>query len=106
MTRKTYDIEFKEKLVKESLETGNASLVARKYNVHSSTVTRWIREGKKQPYKTLQKNALSSYQSLSQEPIELESALSQIHQLKTIVGKKELEIAVLTELLKKRVHHN
>lgn len=87
MTRKTYDIEFKERLIKESLETGNASLIARKHNVHPSTVTRWIREGKKQPYKTLQKNALSSYQSLSQEPMELESALSQIQQLKSIIGK-------------------
>ncbi|NLC44236.1 MAG: transposase [Clostridiales bacterium] len=101
MTRKTYDVEFKERLIKESLETGNASLIARKHSVHPSTVTRWVREGKKQPYKALQKNVLSSYQSLSQEPIELESALNQINQLKSIVGKKELEIAVLTDLLKK-----
>ncbi|MGH2107077.1 transposase [Aerococcus urinaeequi] len=101
MKKKKYDAEFKEKLVKESLEIGNASLVGRKYDVHPGVVTRWVRESKKQPNKELQKNVLSSYQSLSQEPVDLESALNQNRQLKAIVGKKELEIAVLTDLLKK-----
>ncbi len=101
MKKKKYDTEFKEKLIKEAKETGNSSLVARKYNIHPSLVTRWVRENNKKPYKELQKNALSSYQALSQDPIDFRSALEQNQQLREIIGKKELEIAVLTDLLKK-----
>ena len=101
LQRRKYDSEFKEKLVKEALEVGNASQVARKYNIHTDTVTRWVRNAKNKPYKELQKNVLGSYQTLSQEPTDLESALNQNQQLREIIGKKELEIVVLTDLLKK-----
>ncbi|HZJ83315.1 MAG TPA: transposase [Clostridia bacterium] len=101
MKRKKYDAEFKEKLVKEALEVGNASQVARKYDVHTDTLNRWVRNTKKKPYKKLQDNVLSQCQTLSNEPVDLNSALKQINQLKIIIGKKELEITVLTDLLKK-----
>jgi transposase len=101
MKQRKYEKEFKEKLVKEALETGNNSLVARKYNINPGVVCRWVRDSKKQPYKKMQAKALESYHSISEEPTDLGVALKQIHQLKAIVGKKELEIAVLTDLLKK-----
>ena len=101
MQRKKYSQDFKDKLIKEALEIGNASVVARKYNINPTIVNRWIRQSKKQPEKELQKKALLSYQNLSHEPEDLESAIRQIQQLKKIIGKKELEIEVLTELLKK-----
>lgn len=101
MRKKRYDVAFKEKLVKEAIETGNNTVVARKYNINPGVVSRWVRDSKKQPYKEVQKQALIPYQSLSQEPLDLDSALKQIHQLKAIVGKKELEIEILSDLIKK-----
>lgn len=101
MQKRRYDAAFKEKLVKEVIETGNATVVARKYDINPGVVSRWVRDSKKQPYKEVQKKALIPYQSLSQEPLDLDSALKQIHQLKAIVGKKELEIEILSDLLKK-----
>ena len=101
MQEKRYDAAFKEKLVKEAIETGNATVVARKYNINPGVVSRWVRDSKNQPYKEVQKKALIPYQSLSQEPLDLDSALKQIHQLTAIVGKKELEIEILSDLLKK-----
>ncbi len=69
-------------------------------------MNRWVRNSKKQPEKEIQKKAIISYQNLLQEPSNLESALKQIQQLKEIIGKKELEIEVLSELLKKRMQYN
>ena len=101
MKQRKYDAEFKERLVKEALETGNNSLIARKYNINPGVVCRWVKESKKQPYQEMQEKALNSYHDLLQEPTDLDSALKQIQQLKTIIGKKELEIEVLSDLLKK-----
>ncbi len=41
-----YSEEFKRQIVKEVEETGNTSLVARKHNIVSETVQRWVRESK------------------------------------------------------------
>jgi transposase-like protein len=101
MQRRKFSQEFKEKLIKEALEIGNASVVARKYDINPTVVNRWIRDSKIQPEKEIQKKALFSYQNLYQEPTDLDTALKQIQQLKGIIGKKELEIEVLSELLKK-----
>jgi transposase len=105
MQRRKFSQDFKEKLIKEALETGNASVVARKYDINPTVVSRWIRNNKKQPEKELQRQALIPYQGISQEPTDLDSALKQIQQLKGIIGKKELEIEVLSDLLKKTNVH-
>ncbi len=106
MKRRKFSQDFKDRLIKETLETGNASVVARKYDINPTVVNRWIRDGKIQPEKEIQTKALSSYQYLYQEPTVLDSAPKQIQQLKRIIGKKELGIEVLSELLKKRMQHN
>jgi transposase-like protein len=41
---KRYSAEFKNKIIKEAKETGNASLVARKHDLVAGTVTRWVRD--------------------------------------------------------------
>jgi len=43
MKRKRYTQEFKNQVVKESLEVGNAAVVARKYDVSTNMVSRWIK---------------------------------------------------------------
>ena len=43
MNRKHYSPEMKMQIVKEALETGNASIVARRHDIASSLVARWVR---------------------------------------------------------------
>jgi transposase len=45
-TRRRHSMETKLKVVKEVLETGNASLVARRYDLSSSMVSKWVRKYK------------------------------------------------------------
>jgi transposase-like protein len=45
-TRRKYSKEFKEKVIKEAIETGNATLVARQYGLNTSMLNRWVREFK------------------------------------------------------------
>jgi len=43
MTRKQYSPEMKMQIVKEAIETGNASIVARRHDIAPSLVARWTR---------------------------------------------------------------
>ncbi|WP_438938594.1 transposase [Alicyclobacillus suci] len=44
MLRRKFSQQFKEQVVKECLETGNVSIVARKHNILSNVVNRWVRQ--------------------------------------------------------------
>ena len=87
-----YPEEFRNQIIKEVEEVGNATLVARKHDLVPGTVTRWVREVK-QTNKT--NNPLnidySTNSSLDKEN----------EQLKKLLGEKDLEIAILKDLLKK-----
>ena len=39
--------EFKKQVIKEAIETGNCSVVGRKYNISPSIEARWVRAKKK-----------------------------------------------------------
>ncbi|MGI6574363.1 MAG: transposase [bacterium] len=43
-TRRQHSAETKLKVVREALETGNAALVARRHDLSSSMVTKWVRQ--------------------------------------------------------------
>ncbi len=87
-----YSEEFKRQIVKEVEETGNASLVARKHDIVSGTVTRWVRESKSSSKTNNPLNIdYSTNSSLDKEN----------EQLKKLLGEKDLEIAILKDLLKK-----
>lgn len=91
--QKRYTAEFKNQIVKEVKETGNASLVARKHDLVSGTVTRWVREAKK---------SNGSTSSLKYSSNKGNDALSKENeQLKKLLGEKDLELAILRDLLKK-----
>lgn len=87
-----YSEELKRQIVKEVEETGNATLVARKHDLIPGTVTRWVRESK-QASKT--NNPLNIDYSTN-SPLDKEN-----EQLKKLLGEKDLEIAILKDLLKK-----
>lgn len=97
MQRKRYSQEFKDQIVKESLEVGNAAIVARKNDLSANMVSRWVREHKNQnnieigviPFRN------GSY---NQNAKALES---ENEKLKKLLGEKDLEIAILKDLVKK-----
>lgn len=91
---KRYPEEFKRQIVKEVGETGNATLVARKHDLVPGTVTRWVRESKKNNKLTQNNHYISNTNS---DSIEKEN-----EQLKKLLGEKNLEIAILRDLFKKR----
>ncbi|MDD4402597.1 MAG: transposase [Desulfitobacteriaceae bacterium] len=98
---KKHSDEFKKQVVKEALETGNSSLVGRKYNINPSIVARWVRAEKPNPMKSMTNKALQNSPGLSEDPREAKKAIVQNTQLKKLLGEKELEIEILRDLLKK-----
>lgn len=95
ITRKNYTAEFKESIVKAAVETGNASLVARQHGITRELVYRWIKKNK-ETTKTSKVNIKSSIDNSSIKTLETENET-----LKKILGEKDLEIAILKDLLKK-----
>ena len=90
---KRYSEEFKRQIIKEVEEVGNASLVARKHDVVPGTVTRWVRESK--------------MVNITNNPLNIDYSTNfsldkENEQLKKLLGEKDLEIAILKDLLKKR----
>lgn len=90
---KRYSAEFKNKIIKEAKETGNASLVARKHDLVAGTVTRWVRDSKKN------NSAINSdkYNSNKDDT----DLVKENDRLKKLLGEKDLELAILRDLLKK-----
>lgn len=101
MPIKRHSEEFKKQVVKEALETGNASLVGRKHSISPSIVARWVRAEKPNPMKTMTRKALQAEPDLVEDPKEAKKAMDQNTQLKKLLGEKELEIEILRDLLKK-----
>lgn len=96
MQRKQYSPEFKQQVVKEAREVGNGSVVARKYDLNQNIVNKWLRKsegggvGHTSPPLTTQ-----DHKQLQAEN----------EKLKKLLGKKELEIEILRDLLKKTNPH-
>ncbi len=44
MERRNFSTQFKQQITRECTETGNASLVARKYDLNANMVHRWIKQ--------------------------------------------------------------
>ncbi len=51
MQRKSYSIEFKQQLIQEAQEVGNASQVARKHGIDGKMLSRWIRQSRQTNWK-------------------------------------------------------
>ena len=108
MKRKQYSPELKKQIVKEVLETGNASIVARRHDISASLVNRWVKS-----YKEYGENVFRSGNGLhksKQLPItynieEFKKLSSENDILKKILGEKDLEVEILRDLLKKKRTH-
>jgi len=104
MQRKRYTEEFKQQVIKEAMETGNSAVVARRYELNTNMVARWVREFKKdkQSLDTGNIEAKATFNSISQENRKLSH---ENEQLKKLLGEKDLELAILRDLLKKKNPH-
>lgn len=87
MKGKAYSDEFKEQVLKEVEETGNVTLVARNHGIPSTTINTWIKKNSN--------NAISSKGPKS-------SNFNSNNYNKEIEKEKDLEIAILKDLLKNK----
>lgn len=93
-----YSIEFKIQLVKEALEVKNSAMVARKYEIAPKLLQRWVRE--------YQAGELGEGISLERVPsLEVSQLAKENDQLKKRLGEKDLENAILRDLVKKKTPH-
>lgn len=101
MRGKTYTKELKEEILREVKEVGNVSLVARRHGISKSTIFTWIKESKNKDEIKIKPGR----KALVEGDKELESELTEVtkenDQLKKLLGEKDLEIAILKDLIKK-----
>jgi transposase len=98
MKRTRHSKEFKIQVAIESIETGNAALVARRYDLVSNMVNRWVKEYKEGKYD-------DQGQTVVHAPLETKKLSQENDQLKRLLGEKDLEIAILRDLIKKKNPH-
>ena len=97
MKRKKHSKDFKIQVVKEALETGNKTLVARRYELNANMFCRWVREYKDGKFGDVD---VSTVPDLDTKKLSEEN-----EQLKKLLGKKDLEIAILRDMVKKKNPH-
>ena len=89
MQKRRFTDEFKQQIIREAKETRNCALVARNHDLSPSQVAKWVRETDYPIPKGI---------PLTKETKEL---AKQNIMLKKLLAEKELENAILQDLLKK-----
>lgn len=97
VVRNKHSKEFKLKVIKEAKETGNVSAVARRYELAVNMLHRWCKEYEAGKFEV---DSLDSVTLLESKELAQEN-----DQLKRLLGEKDLEIAILRDLIKKRNPH-
>jgi transposase-like protein len=98
MKGKPYTAEQKEQILKEVDDTGNIALVARNHNIPSTTINTWIKKRNTSGKHSSARGPKSSNFNSNSYNKEIEK---ENDQLKKLLGEKDLEIAILKDLLKK-----
>ena len=100
MKGKTYTKEFKEMVLQEVNETNDTAQVARRHSLSPKTICNWKKQSQHKAWDTtpVSSKKMVTYTPTAQEFKELESENGK---LKTILGEKDLEIAILRDILKK-----
>ena len=98
MKRNEFTNEFKEQVLKECDQVGNIALVARRHDLSPNTIHNWkrkrrLRGGKLEP---LPRN---TEKQLREMEARIETTGQENTNLKRLLGEKELEIAILRDLL-------
>lgn len=92
------NMEFRLKVVGEALSGVKVGVLARKYDVHSETIRRWIREYRDE----ITERDIPKPDEQLQEIIRLQEVEKKYKKAMTVLGEKELENEILRELLKKQ----
>jgi transposase-like protein len=96
MKTKRYDQGFKEQIVRECQEVGNAALVARRHGLSKNTVHNWLKASRRNG--SVVPLPKDKEQRLREAERRLEELSRENDRLKRIVAEKELELAILKEL--------
>ena len=100
MKGKTYSEEFKNQILQEVKEVGNVSLVGRKHGIYTSTIFTWISKSKNKDKIKVKPGRKALIEGKNKEN-EINEVTQENDKLKKILGEKDLEIAILRDLLKK-----
>lgn len=83
---KTYTEEFKQQIIQEARDTGNAAIVARRHPRSPSMIRRWIRTATQTQH----------------QADDVMTVVDENERLKRLLGEKDLQSAVLQDLLRKK----
>lgn len=109
MQRRNFSPQFKQQIIRECHETGNASLVARKHELNYNTLRRWINQARQNngqfPGKINGKPTTMTPEEVRQLHSKREELEVENEKMKKALGDQALEIAILRDLLKKTDPH-
>ena len=100
--RRHHSKETKIKIIKEALATGKVSIVARRYELSASMVSKWVRQYKKDGEAAFNKGARSQVAIPVLNEKEYFKLEKENELLKRILGEKDLEVAILRGLVKRK----
>jgi len=100
MQRKQYTMEFKQQVLQEVHEVGTAAQVARRHGLTPKMVYNWMERSKHHDWQTTSPEA-KKVASYIASPAEFKELETENDRLKKILGDKDLEIAILRDMLKK-----
>lgn len=101
MRGKSYSKELKEEILREVKEVGNVSLVSRRHGVSKSTIFTWIKTSKAKDEIKVKPGRKALIEGEKELEGELTEVTKENDQLKKLLGEKDLEIAILKDLIKK-----
>lgn len=97
MKRTRHSNDFKLQIVKEALESGNKAAVARRYEIATNMLHRWVKD--------YESGKLGEVSLEGIPPLEAKVLSKENEQLKKLLGEQALEIAILRDLIKKKNPH-
>ncbi|QNG59904.1 helix-turn-helix domain-containing protein [Bacillus sp. PAMC26568] len=99
MAKKKIDVieDVKKKYVRMALETGNLASIARKAGISSDTLRSWMKIYQDEVQEAMEKDDVTP---LSDHPSK-DELMEKYEQVMKLLGEKELEVAMLKNLLKK-----
>lgn len=100
MKGRSYSEEFKEQILQEVKEVENVSLVGRKHGISTSTIFNQISKSKNKDKIGVKPGRKALVEGKNNEN-EINEITQENDKLKKILGEKDLEIAILKDLLKK-----
>lgn len=104
MKRRRYDLEFKQRIIQQVQEIGNAAAVARQHELNPKLIYRWMKELDRPDLEQL---SLSAKKQAAFVPTaeDYKELARENERLKKLLAEQALEAAILKDLLKKTNPH-